>query len=400
MRILLFDPYFNTPWMSGSCRQYELARHMVEQGHDVRVIAADRITEYTEGMHETCMDSITVNWLTGPYPKHTNREDLYPCLNRYLKDAIRTARKTEADIVVATARPFPVAKLGIQFAQKQHLPLVLDADIGPSLPLYIPGTTSPLLKPLNQQRLKQTLKAADAILTPTTDAQEIFNKNGIPQHKLHVIGPFANLKRFRVPENNGRKFRSNHEWLHHRPLVTYVGSLDPLHDPFYLIALAEATAKLDPEIRFLIAGNGSLRPALEHKARERGVLGTNLFLLNRIPQTKLPTVLSASSIAMSTLTNSSRAWLRAPDKVACALATTTPIALNHENGLATILNNHGAGLLLPPNHIEQAATSLIEHLRNADWMCTATSAARQLAEDHFAANQTCKKIQHLIESLT
>ena len=42
LKIIYLDQYFNTPGIAGATKSYELARRLVQRGHEVQMVTTDR----------------------------------------------------------------------------------------------------------------------------------------------------------------------------------------------------------------------------------------------------------------------------------------------------------------------------------------------------------------------
>src|SRR5690606_13633164 len=111
MKIIYLHQYFNTPRMAGSIRSYEMARRLVDRGHEVHMVTSDRgdVPRSTAKWATTEEDGILVHWTHVPYSNHMSLERR---LRAFLTFSMRAASKAAAlggDVVFATSTPLTIA---------------------------------------------------------------------------------------------------------------------------------------------------------------------------------------------------------------------------------------------------------------------------------------------------
>jgi len=61
------------------------------------------------------------------------------------------------------------------------------------------------------------------------------------------------------------------------PVVGHVGRFTPQKNHAFLLQIAAEVVKMRPDVRFLLVGDGPLRPQIEARARELGIAGNAIF---------------------------------------------------------------------------------------------------------------------------
>ena len=145
MRILIF---INTliPSMTGGTRSYEMARRLVEMGHEVNMVTSWREPDDRKHWFETSEAGIKVHWLPVPY---SNRMGFYDRILAFLKFALRSSRLAAAldsDIVFATSTPLTIAIPAVFASYKRRVPMVFEVrDLWPEMPIAIGSLKNPFL---------------------------------------------------------------------------------------------------------------------------------------------------------------------------------------------------------------------------------------------------------------
>ena len=81
-----------------------------------------------------------------------------------------------------------------------------------------------------------------------------------------------------------------------------------------------------------------------------------------------------------------------------ALAAGTPLAINYGGWQAKLLEDTGAGIVLPRSDVEAAAKMLSERVRDDAWRERASSAARRLARTRFDRDMLARQALSVIEA--
>jgi glycosyltransferase involved in cell wall biosynthesis len=146
-------------------------------------------------------------------------------------------------------------------------------------------------------------------------------------------------------------------WLpHHAPLVGNVAALVPHKGQRHLVEAAALVVREVPDARFVIAGEGELRPALERQIKERRLEKHVLLAGFR------PDVLSLHKafdvFVMSSVTEGLGTSLL--DAMACA----RPIVATAVGGIPEVVVDGETGFLVPPRDAEAMAGAIVRLLTN------------------------------------
>jgi glycosyltransferase involved in cell wall biosynthesis len=146
-------------------------------------------------------------------------------------------------------------------------------------------------------------------------------------------------------------------WLpHDAPIVGNVAALVPHKGQRHLIEAAALVVKTVPDARFVIAGEGELRPALERQIKEHR-LEKHVFLAGFRPD--ILSVHKAFDIfVMSSVTEGLGTSLL--DAMACG----KPIVATRAGGIPEVVVDGETGLLVPPRDHEAMAEAIVTLLRD------------------------------------
>src|SRR3954447_19809035 len=144
-------------------------------------------------------------------------------------------------------------------------------------------------------------------------------------------------------------------WLpHNSPIVGNVAALVPHKGQRHLIEAAALVVKKVPDARFVIAGEGELRPVLERQIKEHH-LEKHVFLAGFRPD--ILSVHKAFDIfVMSSVTEGLGTSLL--DAMACA----RPVVATTAGGMPEVVADGRTGLLMPPRDHEAMAAAIVKLL--------------------------------------
>jgi glycosyltransferase involved in cell wall biosynthesis len=221
-------------------------------------------------------------------------------------------------------------------------------------------------------------------------------RTGYPENKVHMIPNSCDIELFNVPEDEGLRFRNDHEWLGDRPLVIYAGTFGEINDVCYLVRVAAEMKKIAPEVRFLIVGRGAEEQKIRSLAEERDVLNTNVFMPGKLPKEDMPALFAAADITTSLFMDLEEMWANSANKFFDGLASGTPIAINYKGWQAEVLRENEAGLVLPPDEYKIAAVKLSQHLSDKDWLKQAGENSKKLARERYNRNLLAKQLENVL----
>ncbi len=397
MRIVYLHQYFTTPTMSGGTRSYEMARRLVARGHTVHMLTADRAAK-GGGWRETVEAGIRVHWCAVPYSSHMSyRRRLWAFLE-YCRLAAKRASTLDTDVILASSTPLTIALPAAYAARRQGVPMVFEVrDLWPDTPIAVGALRSRFSIAAARRLERFAYRSAAQIIALSPDMKSGVVAQGYPSDRVTVIPNSSDVALFRVPLRSGYEFRRAQPWLGDRPLVVYTGALGVVNGVDYLARLAAEVIHTDPEIRFLVVGDGRQQQKVHQSATELGVLDRNFFLWPSLPKIDMPAVLSAADIATSTVIDRPALWANSANKVFDAFAAGRPVAINHQGWLADVIHQNGCGIVLDPRDLPSAARELTAAIRDQQWLAQAGAASRRLGETVFSRDRLAGMLEQVLE---
>jgi L-malate glycosyltransferase len=169
-------------------------------------------------------------------------------------------------------------------------------------------------------------------------------------------------------------------WLpHHAPIVGNVAALVPHKGQRHLIEAAAIVIQKVPDARFVIAGEGELRPQLERQIKDHH-LEKHVFLAGFRPD--ILSVHKAFDIfVMSSITEGLGTSLL--DAMACG----KPIVATTAGGMPEVVADGLTGLLVPPRDHDAMAAAIVKLLTNAAARAEMAAAGLARVRTMFSADR-------------
>ncbi len=169
-------------------------------------------------------------------------------------------------------------------------------------------------------------------------------------------------------------------WLpHEAPIVGNVAALVPHKGQRHLVDAAALVVRQVPDARFVIAGEGELRHALERQIKERH-LEKHVFLAGFRPD--ILSVHKAFDIfVMSSVTEGLGTSLL--DAMACA----KPVVATTAGGMPEVVADGETGLLVPPRDDRALAAAIVTLLKDRQKRIAMGAAGERRVREHFSAER-------------
>ena len=226
-------------------------------------------------------------------------------------------------------------------------------------------------------------------------------RRGIPAAKVTVIPNSCDVEQFDIPASRGQSIRQRRLGLtDDQPLVVYTGTFGLINGVGYLVDVAAAMRTIDPEIRFLLVGSGAERPKVIARAEAQGVLNKTMWIWEPLPKTEMPDLLAAATLATSVVIPLPELWHNSANKFFDALAAGKPIAINHGGWQAELLEQSGAGIVLPSDDPGCAARRIAAFVRDPERLARAAVAARSLAYTRFNRDRMARELEDILQQVS
>jgi glycosyltransferase involved in cell wall biosynthesis len=242
--------------------------------------------------------------------------------------------------------------------------------------------------PDEERAAARVLRVADHVVCVSARLVEQLVAGGVPQRRVSVIPNGVSS-----PPALGAAERSRLDselGLDGEPLVTAVGRLVPQKAHHRLLDAAVAVRSSMPSARFLIVGDGPLRPELESRIRAAGLEGA-VTLTGPRPDAR-------EIIARSDVVAFSSDWEGLSIVALEALAAGVPIVSTDVAGTAELLQS-GAGVTVPRS-ADALAGALVDLLRDPARRQKMGAEACRLHRERFSTERMVEGYLALYRAIT
>jgi len=401
VRIVYLHQYFNTPDMAGGTRSFEMARRLVARGHQVDLVTSSRDRGREGGWYTTVEAGIRVHWLPVPYDNKMSFGQRIRAFLMFAVAASRRAASLPADVVFATSTPLTIVFPGIYSAWRRRVPLVFEVrDLWPDVPIAMGVIRNPVAIWLARALERLAYRYSKHIVALAPGMRVDILGKGVAARKVSVIPNGCDRGVFGVDHASAvAALRASRDWLGQRRLVLFGGTLGLANGVGYLVSIAEAMRRLDPEIRFVVIGDGSERAAIAELARHKGVLDQTFFMPGAMPKRELAVWLAACDMAVGLFSGPRVLWKDAvQNKFFDALAAGKPVACNFSGFQSELAVQHDVGLIFDAENAELAARQMHSKLNDDAWLAAVRVRALQLAADDFDRDRLAERLGDVLEA--
>ena len=380
--------------MSGGTRSFEMARRLVAAGHRVSMITSNREAAAHSGWYTTKEAGIDVHWLPVAYSNRMSYPKRVLAFVRFAIASARRAASIRGDVIFATSTPLTIAIPALYASWRQNIPMVFEVrDMWPAVPIAMGVIRSPLLVWLARLLERTAYRRSSHIVALAPGMKVDVVATGIPAERVTVIPNGCDLDVFgkTLPKEIGPRVK--HDWLTDRKLVVFTGTLGKANGVSYLARVAACVKAIDPEIRFVVVGDGADAPNVRSTAMQCGVLDSTFFMFPSVPKHEAAQWVRGADMVMCLFTGPRVIWKDAvQNKFFDAVAAGKPTASNFEGFQSLVAVEHGIGVILDPNDHTKAAKQLVGTLNDVQWLAGVKSRSRVLAEGDFSRDVLANRL--------
>jgi glycosyltransferase involved in cell wall biosynthesis len=254
------------------------------------------------------------------------------------------------------------------------------SDLWPESAVSLGLVTNKHLIALTEGLERTMYKTSWRISTQTEGIIESLKNRGIPQEKIVFLpnGVDPDLFAPQAPDEELAKKLD----LKGKYVILYAGTMGYAHGLEVALQAAQILEKTDPDIAFLMVGDGSEKPRLEEMAREMNL--TSIRWVEFQPITEMSRYYSLSSLNLSTLRRYKLSEGVRPSKVFPGLASAKPLVYVGEGEGAKIVEESGGGVVIPPEEPEILAKTILELKKDQERCAEMGRKGREFVIKHYS----------------
>lgn len=247
----------------------------------------------------------------------------------------------------------------------------------------------PWYTPLRRKVIRLLFRLSTAVIANSEAVRKLLIEEfGVPVGRVHVLRNGVDLDRFTSSPGDRRKISGN--LTPEGKLILNVANMNSeVKGHAVLIEAARTVCSLVPEAKFVLVGDGPLRPGLERRAQECGLRESVLFLGRR---DDVAEILSCADLfAFPSFVEG------LPNSVLEAGAYGLPVVATPVGGIPEIISDGVTGLLVRPRDAQALAESILKVLKDPNLASRLSRACRARVHEQFSFDKLLNDVEHLYE---
>ncbi|MFC1864244.1 glycosyltransferase family 4 protein [Chloroflexota bacterium] len=239
---------------------------------------------------------------------------------------------------------------------------------------------------------------ADRFITVTPELKtHLVRTYHVPEARITISSNGVNTKNFRPMDIAfaRSKIGLNGSEL----LVGCVSVFDSVHDLRYLVGSAPLVLQQCPNTKFLLVGDGPLRPKVEQKVREMNLESAFLFT-GMVPHSKVPLFINACDAMVAPLVGEdvkeqSTSALKIHEYMACG----KPVILPDCGSFSNTIVESRAGIVANPQNPPEMAEAIVKLLKDRHLRGAMGRSGRQIAEQKYSWEKVAQRLTEVCKEL-
>ncbi len=346
-----FPPEVNAP----ATRTYEHCKEWVKLGAEVTVITC--FPNFPQGkIYEGYQNKWKKNeWIDGikvirVWSYISANEGFVRRILDYISFSITSflaGLLVKTDIIIATSPQFFNALGGRTLSFWKRKPWIMEVrDMWPESIKTVGAMKDNIFIKYFEWQENRCYKSARSIIVVTDSFKKKIIEKGIPENKIKVIKNGANLELYQPQQKNNQLL--NELDLDKKKVLGYIGTHGMAHKLDFILDCAKVLIISNPEIHFLLIGNGAEKKILLDKVAQENLI--NVTMLDSVPKEQVVEYLSILDAAIINLRKNELFTTVIPSKIFETSAMQIPILLGVDGEARSIVEKFDAGLYYEPEN--------------------------------------------------
>lgn len=392
-----------------AARASELSRHWANAGHEVTVLTGFPNhpsgvvpPEYRKsfrrlvGRERVGPVNVVRTWLL-PFPNRKAHERILNYASFAISAALTGLAISRPDVIIATSPQLLVGLSGWWVARWKRVPFVFEVrDLWPeSLAAVGMGQTGSLLYRTLAKTAGFLYRHAERIVVVAPAfSDHLVQQWRVPREKISVIANGVETETF-IP---GKEINLRNELrLENKFVVSYIGTMGRAHGLQTIIDAASILQSANPEIIFLLVGEGGEKEQLVALAHERSLV--NVQFLDQQPREEIPAYIRASDVCLVPLKKTEIFKTVIPSKMLEFMSCARPVILGVEGQARAILEEACAGISIEPENANALVNALRYVAANREAGPEMGRNGREYVIRKFSRAQTAEKYTRMLEGV-
>jgi glycosyltransferase involved in cell wall biosynthesis len=409
MKILYISQYFPPEMGAPAARAVELSKHWTAAGHEVTVLTGfpNHPTGVVPPEYEANFRRIVVReringvnvvrtWLL-PFPNRKAYERILNYGSFCVSAATTGLFLSRPDVVIATSPQLLVGLSGWWLARWKRVPFVFEVrDLWPeSLAAVGMGASNSLLHRALAKIAGFLYRRSDRVVVVTPAFEDYLVEHWhVPRQKISVIENGVETQLFSPDSATDLRRELDVEG---KFVVSYIGTMGMAHGLETIVTAATHLQATNPEIIFMMLGEGAEKEHIVAQARGRGL--NKLKFLGQQPREKIPAYIGASDVCLVPLKKSDVFKTVIPTKMLEFMSCARPVILGVDGQARVIVEEARGGLVIEPENSESLANAIRYLAAHREEARELGRNGREYIVSKFSRRQSAERYIRVLESL-
>lgn len=363
MKILYFHQYFSTPKGAAGIRSYEMARRLVQAGHEVLMVcgSAERGDTGLSGAfvsgrrRGTIAAGIEVLEFDLGYSNKDGFLKRSVAFGIFALRSMKVAMFERADLVFATTTPLTAGLPGIAARWLRGRRFVFEVrDLWPELPKAMGVITNPVILRVMSLLEWSSYRSAHRLIGLSPGIVEGIVRHGVRRASVTLIPNGCDLDIFTANAEPWRPDGVAPSDL----MAVFAGAHGQANGlDAVLSAAAELRRRRRDDIKIVLIGEGKLKPLLQQRAATESL--TNVIFCPAVSKARLAGLMTSTDVGLQILANVPAFYFgTSPNKFFDYIAAGVPVLINYPGWLADVVRASECGFAVPPDDAGAFADAL------------------------------------------
>lgn len=379
MKILYIHQYFKTPEEGGSTRSYELAKGLVELGHEVQMI-----TCHNKIKGKRNIDGIHVNYLRIPYRNDFGFIKRVSAFLRFVLQSKKVAKKyRHFDLAYVMTTPLTTGMIALHLENRYGMPYVFEVgDLWPEAPIQMRAIKNPWLIMKLKAFEKKCYENASMIVALSPAIAESI-QSVVPGNKISIIPNLSDCDYFLPVQTNNKILQ-----------IGYFGTFGRANGLDQLINLAKYLDEKSFSVQFNLMGEG----AEEESLRRRSGTSNNVRFVTFAGKEEVKNQMERMDAVYISYQQLPVLTTGSPNKLFDGLAAGKLIIINFKGWIKNLIEENECGFYYDPMNPESFIEKTNLLIADPDLLARHKENARKLAEKSFEKKLLVSRLHDLVKT--
>ena len=399
MHILIIHQAFAAINEPGGTRHHELARHLIQRGHRVTIIASpvSYITGNASSHAESGATQVGEPKIIRAYVYRAHHKSfvhrVFAFLSFMLSSFIEGLKVKDVDLIWGTSPPIFQGITAWALARIKRVPFLLEIrDLWPAFAIAVGVLKSRILIGASEWLEKFLYRSADRVMVNSPGYVDHVRDLGAKRVELVPNGADSGMF---DPAKKGADFRSSHS-INRKFVALYAGAHGMSNDLTVVLDAANLLQDLS-DLQVVFLGDGKEKVNLQQRAAEMAL--KNVTFVDSVPKSEMSDALAGADACIAILKPIEWYKTTYPNKVFDYMAAGRPITLAIDGVIRDVVDAAGCGIFAEPGDPVALANALRALATDPEKSRAMGLAGRRYIEEHFDRAVLAEELTEILEEM-